>query len=104
MQFIVTFYFIYIIIIIYYFLYIGTYFGDEPPQQDEEMEEEAIEKLAGVQRLIMPCRLDHRVYTVLEYHICAIYSTEDVSCAHAREIKEDLHLFYIWCALSSDIT
>ena len=51
----------------------------------------------------MPCRLNHRVHIELEYHICAIFSWEDVQCAHIKDIIEEPHLFDIWCTLPLDM-
>ena len=91
------------IIIVYCFVYIDTYVGNEPPQQDDQMEEEVVQQPVGVQRPGMPCRQDHSVHIELEDHICALFARERVPHAHVREIREDLHLFDIWCTLPRDM-
>ena len=67
------------------------------------MEEEAIKKPASIQRRIMPCRLDCRVRIEMEDHICALFAREDVPHAHVREIREETHVFDIWCTLPCDM-
>ena len=67
------------------------------------MEEEVVEHIAVVQRLVMPRRPDYRVRIESEDRICALFYREDVPCAHVREIKDDPHLFDIWRTLPHDM-
>lgn len=68
------------------------------------MEEEVIQQHAGVHRLVMSYRLDHRVHIELAVCICVIFSRERVPHAHVRENKEDLYLVDIWRTLIHDMT
>ena len=67
------------------------------------MEEEVFQEPTIVQRPVLPHRPYCRVCIDLEGCICALFSREDVPCAHVREIREDPHLFDIWCALPHDM-
>ena len=65
-----------------------TYVGDEPPQPDEEMEEEVVKQPTGVQRPVMPYRLDRSARIELADNICSLFAREGIPCGHVREIKQ----------------
>ena len=67
------------------------------------MEDDVVEKLIVVQRLLIPHRPIHRVLIELEDRICSLFSREDVLCEHVRDIKYDPHIFDIWHTLSRDM-
>lgn len=67
------------------------------------MEEEIVEQPVAVHILVMPSREDCRVHIELEDCICALFSREDVSCAHVRDIREDSRIFVIWCTVPHDM-
>ena len=67
------------------------------------MEEKVVEQPIVVHRPVMPRRLDRRVRIELEDRICALFSREVVPCSHVREIKDDPHIFDIWCTLPRDM-
>ena len=67
------------------------------------MEEEDVEQPPTISRPVMTHRPNLRVRIELEDHICALFSKEDVLCAHIREIKDYPHIFDIWRTLPCDM-
>ena len=51
----------------------------------------------------MPCRPDCRVHIELEDHVYALFDREGMPRAHVRDIKDDPHLFHIWCTLPCEM-